>query len=110
MLSSNFTANTGEQEKMSRDNPQVVEITEALDDLPCQMDVIKDFVFFSVCWSRVSQLPPHNRNRITKQSLLEQKGALGISGSEYELPDNLAAHQWTLLKKTHLFWLRLSLN
>uniref|UniRef100_A0A3B4ZSX8 HAT C-terminal dimerisation domain-containing protein n=1 Tax=Stegastes partitus TaxID=144197 RepID=A0A3B4ZSX8_9TELE len=36
------------------------------------------------------------------QSLTEQKRALGIFGSEYELPDNLTvtAHQWSLLEKT----------
>ncbi|XP_038160178.1 zinc finger BED domain-containing protein 4-like [Cyprinodon tularosa] len=34
------------------------------------------------------------------QSLIEQKRALGIYGSENELPENLAAHQWALLEKT----------
>lgn len=34
------------------------------------------------------------------QSLFEQKQALGIVGSEYELLDNLTAHQRTLLEKT----------
>ncbi|XP_021170026.2 zinc finger BED domain-containing protein 4 [Fundulus heteroclitus] len=34
------------------------------------------------------------------QSLIEQKRALGIYGSEHELPENLAAHQWALLEKT----------
>lgn len=31
------------------------------------------------------------------QPLIEQKRALGIFGSEFELPDNLTAHQWTLV-------------
>lgn len=36
------------------------------------------------------------------QSLIEQKRALGIFGSEHELPDNLTitAHQWSLFEKT----------
>ncbi|XP_041825202.1 zinc finger BED domain-containing protein 4-like [Melanotaenia boesemani] len=34
------------------------------------------------------------------QSLMEQKRALGIYGSEHQLPDNLTAHQWALLEKT----------
>lgn len=34
------------------------------------------------------------------QSLAEQKRVLGIYASEYELPDNLMANQWTLLEKT----------
>ncbi|KAG7494945.1 hypothetical protein JOB18_040619 [Solea senegalensis] len=33
------------------------------------------------------------------QSLIEQKGALGIFVSEYGLPDTLTAHQWKLLEK-----------
>lgn len=33
------------------------------------------------------------------QSLIKQKQALGASGSEYELSDFLATHQWTLLEK-----------
>ncbi|KAK0142029.1 Zinc finger BED domain-containing protein 4 [Merluccius polli] len=34
------------------------------------------------------------------QSLMQQKRALGVFVSEYELPDNLTAPQWTLLEKT----------
>ena len=34
------------------------------------------------------------------QSLIEQKRALGIYASEYDLPDNLVPSQWTLLEKT----------
>ncbi|KAL1249063.1 hypothetical protein QQF64_022381 [Cirrhinus molitorella] len=34
------------------------------------------------------------------QSLVEQKRALGIYASEYELPDNFTANQWTLLEQT----------
>lgn len=34
------------------------------------------------------------------QSLVEQKRALGIYASEYDLPDKLTANQWTLLEKT----------
>lgn len=36
------------------------------------------------------------------QSLVKQKRALGIYASEYDLPDNLTANQWTLLEKTAL--------
>ena len=34
------------------------------------------------------------------QSLVEQKRALGIYASEYDLPDNFITSQWTLLEKT----------
>lgn len=31
--------------------------------------------------------------------LHEQKQVLGTFGSEYELPDDLTAHQWTIMEK-----------
>ncbi|KAJ8410547.1 hypothetical protein AAFF_G00194510 [Aldrovandia affinis] len=34
------------------------------------------------------------------RSLVEQKRALGIFGSEHELPDNISVNQWSLLEKT----------
>ncbi|KAJ8412329.1 hypothetical protein AAFF_G00145960 [Aldrovandia affinis] len=35
-----------------------------------------------------------------KAFLLSEKRALGIFGSEHELPDNLSTNQWSLLEKT----------
>lgn len=34
------------------------------------------------------------------QSLMEQRRALGVFGSEHELPNNLTTQQWALLEKT----------
>ncbi|XP_036417200.1 zinc finger BED domain-containing protein 4-like isoform X1 [Colossoma macropomum] len=40
-----------------------------------------------------------NSTFCTLQSLTEQKRALGIFGSEHELPDSLGLNQWNLLEK-----------
>lgn len=34
------------------------------------------------------------------QCLIKQKRALGVYGSEYELPEHLTTLQWTILEKT----------